>query len=131
LWDASRLVRWHLSWRAAAHAANAAERAIIILDGSGSMWAQIDGEARISIARETLGEVLDSVPADLELGFMTYGTARRASAATSSFWSSRRPAPPTRSAKAADGITPLGKTPISDAVRLAAEDLATPRTRRR
>lgn len=37
---------------------HAAERAIIILDGSGSMWAQIDGEARISIARETLDDVL-------------------------------------------------------------------------
>ena len=51
----------------------AAERAIIVLDGSGSMWAQIDGKARITIARETLREVLATLPDDLELGFMTYG----------------------------------------------------------
>ena len=51
----------------------AAERAIIVLDGSGSMWAQIEGKARITIARETLASVLQTLPEDLELGFMTYG----------------------------------------------------------
>ena len=51
----------------------AAERAVIVLDGSGSMWAQIDGKARITIARETLSSVLADLPDDLELGFMTYG----------------------------------------------------------
>lgn len=53
--------------------AMAAERAIIILDASGSMWAQINGEARISIARKTLDKVLAGVPEDLELGLMAYG----------------------------------------------------------
>ena len=51
--------------------AAAAERAIIVLDGSGSMWAQIEGEARITIARETLSSVLAELPDDLELGLMT------------------------------------------------------------
>lgn len=103
--------------------ANAAERAIIILDGSGSMWAQIDGEARISIARETLGDVLDRVPADLELGFMTYG--HREKGECSDIELLVKPEAGTADAirQAAAGITPLGKTPISDAVRLAAEDL--------
>ncbi|WDR03733.1 hypothetical protein PSQ19_06670 [Devosia algicola] len=56
---------------AAAMPSFAAERAIIVLDGSGSMWAQIDGKARITIARETLASVLKDIPADLELGFMS------------------------------------------------------------
>jgi Ca-activated chloride channel family protein len=103
--------------------AHAAERAIIILDGSGSMWAQIDGEARIEIARDTLAEVLDNVPGDLELGFMTYG--HREKGACDDIELLVEPATGTADAirEAADGITPLGKTPISDAVRLAAEDL--------
>lgn len=106
-----------------ATAAGAAERAIIILDGSGSMWAQIDGEARISIARETLAEVLDNVPDDLELGFMTYG--HREKGACDDIELLVEPAAGTADAirEAAKGIAPLGKTPISDAVRLAAEDL--------
>ena len=53
--------------------AMAADRAIIILDASGSMWAQINGKARIDIARETLKDVLAGVPDTLELGFMAYG----------------------------------------------------------
>ena len=103
--------------------AGAAERTIIILDGSGSMWAQIDGEARITVARETLADVLDSVPDDLELGFMTYG--HRAKGDCADIELLVEPAAGTADAirEAADGITPLGKTPISDAVRLAAEDL--------
>src|SRR5689334_18088360 len=51
----------------------AADRAIIVLDASGSMWAQIDGKSRIEIARDTLKQVLAGVPAELELGFMAYG----------------------------------------------------------
>ena len=50
-----------------------ADKAIIVLDASGSMWGQIGGEAKIAIARDTLGDVLGSVPGDLELGFMAYG----------------------------------------------------------
>jgi len=102
----------------------AAERAIIILDGSGSMWAQIDGEARISIAREALADVLEAAPAELELGFMSYG--HRKEGACDDIELMVEPA--TDSAgeilKAARAITPLGKTPLSDAVRLAAEDLS-------
>jgi len=101
----------------------AAEKAIIILDGSGSMWAQIDGKARIEIARETLNKVLAGVPDDLELGFMSYG--HREKGACDDIELLVPPAAGTGAAisKAAAGITPKGKTPISAAVQLAAEDL--------
>jgi Ca-activated chloride channel family protein len=101
----------------------AAERVIIILDGSGSMWAQIDGEARISIARDTLNEVLGAVPDDLELGFMSYGHREKGSCDDIEVLV--QPAAGTASAiaNAAAGINPKGKTPISAAVKMAAEDL--------
>ena len=38
------------------------ERSMIVLDGSGSMWGQIDGKSKIEIARDTLGDVLGAVP---------------------------------------------------------------------
>lgn len=101
----------------------AAERAIIVLDGSGSMWAQIDGKARITIARETLASVLATLPDDLELGFMTYGHREKGNCADIEMLI--EPAPGTGPAiiAAANEINPKGMTPISDAVRLAAEDL--------
>ena len=107
----------------AAAPAVAADRAIIILDGSGSMWAQIDGKARIEIARETLDRVLSGVPAELELGFMSYG--HREKGACDDIELLVEPAAGTGPAisAAAAAISPKGKTPISDAVRQAAEGL--------
>ena len=54
-------------------ASMAADKAIIVLDASGSMWGQIDGRPKLEIARESLRNVLKSMPSDLELGFMAYG----------------------------------------------------------
>ncbi len=42
----------------AATAAQADGRTIIVMDGSGSMWGQIDGRAKLEIARETVAQVL-------------------------------------------------------------------------
>lgn len=101
----------------------AAERAIIVLDGSGSMWAQIDGKARITIARETLHEVLATLPDDLELGFMTYGHREKGNCDDIEMLIEPAVGTGAAIAAAADDINPKGMTPISDAVRLAAEDL--------
>ncbi|SMQ66405.1 Ca-activated chloride channel family protein [Devosia lucknowensis] len=101
----------------------AAERAIIVLDGSGSMWAQIEGKARITIARETLSEVLAELPDDLELGLMTYGHREKGNCEDIELLVPPASGAGPAIAAAAEGINPKGMTPISDAVRLAAEDL--------
>ena len=101
----------------------AAERAIIVLDGSGSMWAQIDGKARITIARETLDQVLTTLPGDLELGFMTYGHREKGNCGDIEMLVEPAPNTGAAIAAAANKINPKGMTPLSDAVRLAAEDL--------
>ena len=64
------------------------------------------------------------VPDDLELGFMTYG--HREKGACDDIELLVEPGSrhrPKRSARQPPGITPKGKTPISAAVELAAEDL--------
>lgn len=101
----------------------AAERAIIVLDGSGSMWAQIEGEARISIARETLSSVLAELPEDLELGLMSYGHREKGNCGDIEMLVAPASGTGAAIAAAADKINPKGMTPLSDAVRLAAEDL--------
>ena len=103
--------------------AMAAERAVIVLDGSGSMWAQIDGKARITIARETLSSVLADLPDDLELGFMTYGHREKGNCGDIEMLVEPAVGTGAAIAQAAEGINPKGMTPISDAVRLAAESL--------
>lgn len=100
-----------------------ADKAIILLDASGSMWGQIDGEAKITIARDTLGRVLASVPAELELGFMAYGHRDKGSCADIELIVPPAAGTAETIAAAARVLSPKGKTPISDAVRQAAEHL--------
>ena len=111
-----------LAWLAAGPAA-AADRTIIILDGSGSMWGQIGGKPKLEIAREALRTVLAELPADREVGFMAYG--HREKGRCDDIELIVPPAAGTAAAisKAADGMKFLGKTPLSAAVRQAAQDM--------
>ena len=101
----------------------AADKAIIVLDASGSMWGQIDGKPKLEIARETLRDVLKSIPSDLELGFMAYGHREKGNCADIELIVP--PAAGTAGAitTAADNLKFLGKTPLTAAVRQAAEAL--------
>ena len=103
--------------------AGAAQRAIIVLDASGSMWAQIEGKSRIEIARDTLSQVLAGVPAELELGFMAYGHRTKGDCTDIEMLVEPEAGTADRIVGAAMSLNPRGKTPLSDAVRQAAEQL--------
>ncbi len=104
-------------------AAAAADRAIIVLDGSGSMWGQIDGKPKLEIAREALRTVLGTVPADLELGLMAYGHRQKGVCSDIELVVQPAAGTGTAIADAADRMRFLGMTPLSEAVRQAAESL--------
>lgn len=114
---AAMLVLWTASL------AVAADRAIIVLDASGSMWGQIDGKPKVEIARETLRTVLQSVPADLELGLMAYGHREKGSCEDIELIVPPQPGTAGAITAAADAMKFLGKTPLSAAVKQAAEAL--------
>ena len=101
----------------------AVERAIIVLDASGSMWAQIEGKARITIARETLDSVLSTLSPDIELGLMTYGHREKGNCDDIEMLVEPRAGSAGAIKAAVADINPKGMTPLSDAVRLAAEEL--------
>ena len=103
--------------------AHAAERAIIVLDASGSMWGQISGVAKIEIARQTLGAVLGTLPADLELGLMAYGHRDKGSCTDIELIVPPASGTASAIATAANAILPKGRTPISASVTLAAQSL--------
>lgn len=108
----------------ASHAANPAdgEDAILILDASGSMWGQIEGKPKITIAKNVLGGLLDDLPASSRLGLMAYGHNKKGDCSDiemlSEIGASRADIK-----KSVQGINPKGKTPISAAVKMAAEKL--------
>ena len=104
-----------------ASAAIAADRAIIILDASGSMWAQIEGKSRIEIARDTLNTVLKGVPDTLELGFMAYGHRQKNSCSDIELLVPPATGTAAEISQAAAAISPKGMTPLSAAVKQAAE----------
>jgi Ca-activated chloride channel homolog len=98
-------------------------RTIIVMDGSGSMWGQIDGRAKLEIARDTVAEVLTTIPETQELGLMAYG--HRVKGDCSDIELMVPPAKgtgPEISARV-KAMKFLGKTPLSEAVRQAAEAL--------
>jgi len=101
----------------------AADRTIIVLDASGSMWGQIDGKPKLEIARETLRTVLQSVPADMELGLMAYGHREKGSCSDIELVVPPAAGSAAAITQAADGMKFLGKTPLSASVRQAAEAL--------
>ncbi|WP_102110092.1 VWA domain-containing protein [Oceaniglobus roseus] len=103
----------------------AEERAntILVLDGSGSMWGQVDGVNKIVIAREVVGRILQDLPEDRNLGLTVYGHRSRGDC--TDIETMVAPAPGTKGAIAAavNGVNPRGKTPMTDAVIAAAEAL--------
>ncbi len=98
-------------------------RAILVMDGSGSMWGQIDGVAKITIAQEVVANLLGELPEQQELGLTIYGHRRKGDC--SDIETVVEPGADTRGAigSAVNAISPRGKTPMTDAVIAAAKAL--------
>lgn len=120
---AFRLIFNLLALTLTAAAAHAADKAIIVLDASGSMWGQIDGKPKLEIARQALRTVLQSVPADMELGLLAYGHREKGNCDDMELVVPPAAGRADAIASAADNLKFLGKTPLTASVRQAAEAL--------
>lgn len=98
---------------------------IIVLDGSGSMWGQLAGRHKIEIARDTLSSVLGDASADMNIGMIAYGHREKGACADIETVVPVGPSAQAipRMITAANDLNPKGKTPLTDAVRLAAQEL--------
>jgi Ca-activated chloride channel family protein len=101
-------------------AARAAET-VIVLDGSGSMWGRVDGRTTIEIARDALAGLTRAMPPGSRLGLMAYGHRRAGDCADIETLIAPTTLDPARFAEAARRVTPRGRTPISAALRQAAQ----------
>ena len=98
---------------------------IIILDASNSMWGQIDGIAKISIAREVIGELVEELDTDSEFGLMAFGHRRKSDCGDIELILPVGPLDSTTFSAAVNNLSPRGRTPLTAALREAAGVLKT------
>ena len=96
---------------------------ILVLDASGSMWGQIDGVNKISIAREVVADILADFPADQDLGFVAYGHRERGQCNDIQTIIAPAQGTATEIIGIVNELNPRGMTPMTDAVIAAAEAL--------
>jgi Ca-activated chloride channel family protein len=96
---------------------------ILVLDGSGSMWGQIDGVNKIVIARQVVAEILAGFPADQNLGLVTYGHRRRGDCADIETLVAPAPGTAAEIVRLVNELNPRGMTPMADSVVAAAQSL--------
>ncbi len=97
---------------------------MFILDASGSMWGRLDdGQPKISVAREVMGKLTANLPASVHAGLISYGHRRKGDCSDIEVVH-----PVSEGGGAVIGsrlgsLVPRGKTPITDALQLAADTL--------
>ncbi len=97
-------------------------KTMLVLDASGSMWGQIDGKPKIAIARAAVGDMLDGWKGG-ELGLMAYGHRRKGDCGDIEVLQPIGPNTTAGIRRQVNALNPKGMTPITEAVRMAAEQL--------
>ena len=96
---------------------------ILVLDGSGSMWGQIDGVNKIVIARNVIAGLLADMPDDTSLGLTVYGHRERGSCTDIETIVAPAPFTQDRILEVVNALNPRGRTPMTDSVVAAARSL--------
>ncbi len=98
-------------------------RVILVLDASGSMWGQIDGTAKMEIAKDVVGRVVGTWKPENELGLVAYGHREKGSCEDIEVLREPGALDAGDYMSAVNALNPKGKTPMTAAVRMAAESL--------
>ncbi|MFD1694272.1 vWA domain-containing protein [Roseibium aestuarii] len=97
---------------------------VLILDGSGSMWAELpEGRSRIEVARDVLGRYLASRNPAEPLGVVAYGHNRRGDCSDIEVVAPVGPQEARQLEPRLRALMPRGKTPLAQALRRAADAL--------
>ncbi len=104
-------------------AADEGARVVLVLDASGSMWGQIDGKTKMEIAKEVVGKVVNNWKPSDELGLVAYGHREKGSCTDIEVVREAGLLNATSYMDAVNALNPKGKTPMTAAVRMAAESL--------
>jgi Ca-activated chloride channel family protein len=103
---------------------SAATNMLFIIDGSNSMWGQVDRVAKIKTAKKVLGRLLSDLPNDTKVGLMAYGHRAKGDCKDVETLSGiGRDSLAAVNAKV-QALTPVGKTPIAYSLRQSAGTFA-------
>ncbi|MDQ0473130.1 vWA domain-containing protein [Labrys wisconsinensis] len=107
-----------------AWAAEDGARVVLVLDASGSMWSRIGNQTKIEIARDTVGTILKDWRPQDQLGLVVYGHRRKGDCGDIEVVKPVGPVDPAALMATVGAISPKGRTPMTQAVRVAADQLA-------
>lgn len=96
---------------------------VVVLDVSNSMWGQVNGKPKIDIAREALNGLIADWKPDVDLGLIAFGHRREGDCSDIEMVQPVGPVDAPRFSQTVAGLTPTGKTPMTEAVRRAADAL--------
>jgi len=101
----------------------AEKQTMIVFDASGSMWGQINGQAKISMAREAMSEISQQFNADDQVGLMVYGHRQKGDCQDIELVVPIGSDNANEIVNQVNRIKPKGKTPISRALQMATDAL--------
>lgn len=101
----------------------AEDKAIIVFDASGSMWSKIDGKTKIKVAKETLENLVNNWDEKKTLGLLAYGHRTKGDCNDIQTLIPIGKVDKKQMISIVNKINPKGKTPISAAIKKAAEEL--------
>ncbi|MEW7007448.1 vWA domain-containing protein [Lentilitoribacter sp. EG35] len=96
---------------------------MFVLDGSNSMWGQINGTAKISIAKDVMTDLIANLDPNINMGLMAYGHRRKNDCKDIEVLALPGPIDRQQMIKHVQNITPRGKTPLTQALFLGAFSL--------
>jgi len=96
---------------------------MFILDGSGSMWGQAGGQTRIEAAKAVMAEVVPGLPEGVNAGLTMYGHRRKGDCADIEVLIPSTSGDRDALLAAVQAVSPKGKTPIADSIKLVADAL--------
>jgi len=101
--------------------------AVLVIDGSGSMWGTIGNErpSKLDLTRQALRQSLSTLSPRVKLGLMSFGQRRRADCSDVEVLAPPEAGPLERILSIADKLNPKGKGPLSLALREAASQVST------
>ncbi len=104
-----------------------APAAMIVFDGSGSMWGRFEGEkkaSKLDLARDALRPLLQKLPAGAKTGLLSFGHRRGGDCSDIEVLAPVAAGDAARIIAPLDKLNPRGKGPIAGALREAANALA-------
>lgn len=94
---------------------------VLIFDASGSMWGQIDGKTKISIAKEAMDLIVNDLPDDINISLVAYGHRRKGDCDDVETLIPLGPLNAKAFLAKVNALSPKGKTPMVRSIRKTAD----------